>query len=304
MQQIIPHLWYDTQAVEAANWYVSIFERSAIHRVSQLHDTPSGDVDTVEFELDGVSFSAISAGPYFALNSSISLMVTCHSAEEVDRLYASLGEGASIMMPLGAYPFSKRYVWLEDKFGLNWQLCYFETDEITQNIRPVLLFAADACGKAEEALLFYESIFPGSAAGYINHYQPGEAGDPRAKTNYAELTLLGLQFVAMDHGIGGDEPFNEAFSFMVLCETQDEIDRYWDALSAVPEAEQCGWLKDKFGLSWQIVPAQMSVMLASATPEEAQRITEAFLQMKKLDIHALEAARLGHKSGKAEHKEA
>ena len=125
---------------------------------------------------------------------------------------------------------------------------------------PSLLFAADACGKAEEAILFYERIFPGSAAGYINHYQPGEAGDPRAKTNYAELTLLGFQLVAMDHGVGGDEPFNEAFSFMVLCETQDEIDRYWDALSAVPEAEQCGWLKDKFGLSWQIVPAQMSEM--------------------------------------------
>ncbi len=293
MQQIVPHLWYDSQAVEAANWYVSIFAHSAIKSVSQLHDTPSGDVDTVEFELDGVSFSAISAGPYFTLNSAISLMVTCRSAEEVDRLYASLGEGAEILMPLGAYPFSKRYVWLEDKFGLSWQLCYFETDEITQKIRPVLLFAADVCGKAEEALAFYHSVFPGSAWGYVNHYLPGEARDPRAKTNYAEMTLLGHQFVAMDHGIGGDEPFNEAFSFMVLCETQAQIDDYWEKLSAVPEAEQCGWLKDKFGLSWQIVPVQMNEMLASATPEEAQRITQAFLQMKKLDIRALEEARLG-----------
>jgi len=293
MQLIVPHLWFDTQAVEAANWYVSLFEHSEITSVSQLHDTPSGDVDTVEFTLDGVDFSAISAGPIFELNSSISLMVTCRSAEEVDRLYASLGEDASILMPLGSYPFSKRYVWLADKFGLNWQLCYFETGEIAQKIRPVLLFGADVCGKAEEALTFYQSVFPDTDLGYVNHYLPGEAGDPRAKTNYAEITLLGNQFVAMDHGVGGDEQFNEAFSFMVLCADQAEIDYYWEKLSAVPESEQCGWLKDKFGLSWQIVPTIMGEMLSSATPEEAQRITEAFLQMKKLDIAALEQARLG-----------
>ena len=293
MQQIVPHLWFDTQAVEAANWYVSLFEQSEITSVSQLHDTPSGDVDTVEFTLDGVDFAAISAGPYFELNSAISLMVTCHSAEEVDRLYASLGAGATIMMPLGAYPFSKRYVWFLDKFGLSWQLCYFETREITQKIRPVLLFSAAACGKAEEAFAFYQSVFPGTVPAYVSHYLPGEAGDPRAKTNYAETTLLGNQFVAMDHGLGGDELFNEAFSFMVLCDDQAQIDYYWEKLSAVPEAEQCGWLKDKFGLSWQIVPAQLGELLSSAKPEEAQRITEAFLSMKKLDIRALEQARLG-----------
>jgi len=293
MQQIIPHLWFDTQAVEAANWYVSLFEYSTLNRISQLHDTPSGDVDTVDFTLGGVEFFAISAGPYFSLNSAVSLMVTCYSADEVDRLYQQLSDGASIMMPLGEYPFSKRYVWLEDRFGLNWQLCYFETTEITQKIRPVLLFGADVCGRAEEALQFYQSVFPDNVPGYVNHYLPGEAGDPRAKTNYAELTLLGHQFVAMDHGIGGDETFNEAFSFLVLCDTQDQIDFYWEKLSAVPEAEQCGWLKDKFGLSWQIAPRVLNEMLSAATPEEAKRITEAFLQMKKLDIRALERAKQG-----------
>ena len=293
MHKIVPHLWFDTQAIEAANLYVSLFEHASITRVSQLHNTPSGDVDTVEFTLDGVDFSAISAGPYFSLNSAISLMVTCRSAEEVDRLYEGLQAGAKIMMPLGAYPFSKRYVWLQDRFGLHWQLCYFETGEIAQKIRPVLLFSADACGKAEEALKFYEGVFPGAVPGYVNHYQPGEAQDSRAKTNYAESTLLGHQFVAMDHGVTGEEQFTEAFSFMVLCDTQDEIDYYWDKLSAVPEAEQCGWLKDKFGLSWQIVPSMMNDLLYAATPEEASRITEAFLDMKKLDIRALEAAKRG-----------
>ena len=293
MQKIIPHLWFDTQAVEAATLYVSLFENAKINRVNTLKGTPSGDVATVEFELDGVSFSAISAGPIFELNAAISLMVTCRSVEEVDRLYAGLSVGATELMPLGEYPFSKRYVWLADRFGLNWQLTCFETDEISQKIRPNLLFAGDACGKAEEALSFYQSVFPGAYTGYTNHYQPDEAEDVRAKVNYAELTLLNHQFIAMDHGAGGDEMFNEAFSFMVLCDDQTEIDYYWEKLSAVPEAEQCGWLKDRFGLSWQIVPKNMSEMLANASEEERQRITTAFLDMKKLDVSLLEQARLG-----------
>ena len=293
MQQIISHLWYDTGAVEAATLYVSLFEHSKILQISTLHDTPSGDVDTVDFELDGVHFTAISAGPYFTLNASVSLMVTCRSADEVDRLYAGLSEGATELMPLGEYPFSKRYVWLADRFGLNWQLTYFETNEITQKIRPNLLFANEVCGKAGEAFTFYESVFPGSMPGYVNHYAEGEAEDDRAKINYAELTLLGSQFIAMDHGFGEGDSFNEAFSFMVLCKDQSEIDYYWEKLSFVPEAEQCGWLKDKFGLSWQIVPANMGDQLAAATQEEKARMTEAFLAMKKLDIAALERARLG-----------
>ena len=148
MQKIIPHLWFDTQAVEAAKWYASIFEQAELTSVTQLHGTPSGDVDTVEFTLDGVDLSAISAGPFFELNSSISLMVTCRSAEEVDRLYAALSQCGTELMPLGEYPFSKRYVWLADRYGLNWQLTFFETDEISQKIRPNLLFAIEFWWKA------------------------------------------------------------------------------------------------------------------------------------------------------------
>ena len=293
MQQIVPHLWFDTQAVEAANLYVSLFERSRILQVSVLHDTPSGDVDTVEFELGGVRFSAISAGPIFSLNSAVSLMVTCRSAEEVNRLYAVLSQGGTEFMPLGEYPFSKRYVWLADRYGLNWQLTFFETDEISQKIRPNLLFANEVCGKAEEAFAFYASVFPDSIPGYVNHYHPDEAQDARAKTNYAELTLLGHQLIAMDHAAGEGDPFNEAFSFMVLCKDQQEIDYYWDKLSYVPEAEQCGWLKDRFGISWQIVPAMLADQLASGSPEVRARMTKAFLAMNKLDIAALDRARLG-----------
>jgi predicted 3-demethylubiquinone-9 3-methyltransferase (glyoxalase superfamily) len=153
MQKIVPHLWFDKEAKEAAEFYASVFPSSKVTNVTTLHDTPGGDTEVVSFELFGQPFQAISAGPLFK--------------------------------------------------------------------------------------------------------------------------------------------FNEAISFIVHCETQDEIDRYWEKLSADPEAEQCGWLKDRFGLSWQIVPSRMEEMLESGTEEQRARVTQAFLPMKKLDIARLEAAYRG-----------
>jgi predicted 3-demethylubiquinone-9 3-methyltransferase (glyoxalase superfamily) len=153
MQKIVPHLWFDKEAREAAEFYSSVFPDSKVKSVTTLHDTPSGDADVVSFELSGQPFMAISAGPLFK--------------------------------------------------------------------------------------------------------------------------------------------FNESISFMVYCDTQEEIDYYWEKLSAVPEAEQCGWLKDKYGLSWQIVPRRMDELLESGTPEQVARVTQAFLPMKKLDIAALERAFAG-----------
>ena len=291
MQKLVPHLWYDKEAVEAAQWYVKIFEDSKIIHISTMPDTPSGDVDTVDFQLAGMRFLAISAGPYFALNASVSLMVACSTPEEVNRLYESLSAGGTELMPLGEYPFSKRYAWIQDKYGLSWQLILTEDGKAQQKIRPTLLFAGDVCGKAEEAIAYYLSVFSESSKGHVSYYHAGEAMDRRAKVNYGELNIMGNQLVAMDHGFGGDFTFNEAFSFMILCKDQAEIDYYWEKLSFVPEAEQCGWVKDPFGLSWQIVPEKMNEMMASSTKEEFKHITAAFLQMKKLDIAAIERAR-------------
>lgn len=293
MQKIIPHLWFDKEAVEAANLYVSLFENSKVTNTTIIPDTPSGDAELVDFELAGFKISAISAGPYFKLNPSISLMVACSTPEEVDRLHKELAYNGAELMPLGEYPFSKRYAWVQDRYGVNWQLFLVENIEEHQRIRPSLLFSGEACGKAEEAIELYLSVFKDSSKGYINHYAAGEAMDPRAKINYAEVNLLRTQFIAMDHGFGADFTFNEAFSFMVLCDNQEEIDYYWEKLSHVPEAEQCGWIKDKFGLSWQIVPSNMNEILMQGTKEEVKRVTEAFLQMKRFDLAALEKARLG-----------
>lgn len=298
IKRIIPHLWYDKEALEAANLYVSLFENSKIVHVSTINDTPSGDAQMVTFELAGFPFAAISAGPFFTLNPAISLMVACETREEVERLYQQLKEGAILLMPLDEYPFSKYYVWLQDKYGLNWQLMLAENALEVPKIRPTLLFAGDSCGKAQEAMDYYASVFPETKINFVSHYSEGEAEDYRAKVNYAEIKIYGTSFIVMDHRAGGEFSFNEAFSLMVPCENQKEIDYFWDKLSFVPEAEQCGWLKDRFGVSWQITPVHIDDIFANGTPEEAKRVTEAFLKMKKFDLAALERARLGTEAEK------
>lgn len=290
MQKIIPHLWYDKEALEAATWYTELFEDSKIIQTSIISDTPSGDAQTVDFQLAGMRFCAISAGPYFSINPSISLMVACTSPEEVDRLHSSLSAGGIELMPLGEYPFSKRYAWVQDKYGLSWQLMLVDSDKEQQRIRMSLLFAGEACGKAEEALDYYASVFEGAEKGYVNYYQKGEVPEERAVINYSELNVDGNQIVIMDHGMGGDFTFNEAFSLMVSCKDQEEIDYFWEKLSFVPESEQCGWVKDQFGLSWQIVPERMDEIMEGTTEDGRKRVMDALLKMKKLDIAALEKA--------------
>ncbi len=293
MQKIIPHLWFDKEAVEAAGLYTELFEDSKIISIGTIPNTPSGDTDIVDFQLAGLRFMAISAGPVFSFNPSVSLMVSCNTKEEVDRLYSQLSVNGTELMPLGEYPFSKWFAWIQDRYGLNWQLMLTEKTEGIQRIRPTLLFSGEACGKAEAAIDYYVSVFEKSNKGYVNDYAAGEAVDSRAKINYGELSLFGNQFIAMDHGYGADFTFNEAFSFLIQCENQQEIDYYWDKLSFVPEAEQCGWAKDQFGLSWQIAPRILNDILTHGTKEEVRRVTEAFLKMKKLDIAAIEKARFG-----------
>jgi predicted 3-demethylubiquinone-9 3-methyltransferase (glyoxalase superfamily) len=293
MQKIVPHLWYDKEAKEAATFYISLFDQSKLLNVTVLGDTPSGDTEVVNFELAGQKFSAISAGPYFKFNPSISLMVACSTIDEVNTKWKALSEGGQELMPLGEYPFSKWYGWIQDRYGLSWQLMLVDSGEIIQKITPNLLFSNEACGKAEEAVRYYAEVFEDSEVGLISKYGEGEAQSPNAKINYAAFKLDGMSFSAMDNAFDVDFHFNEAFSLMVNCEDQKEIDYFWDKLSAVPEAEQCGWVKDKFGVSWQIVPSNFDDVLFNGTKEEVQRVTEAFLKMKKFDLEALERARLG-----------
>jgi predicted 3-demethylubiquinone-9 3-methyltransferase (glyoxalase superfamily) len=243
---------------------------------------------------------AISAGPLFKFNPSVSFHVNCRTKGEVDEIWERISQGGKILMPLGAYPFSERYGWAEDRYGLSWQLIFAGEGEITQKITPALMFVGKVCGKTQEALNFYTSVFKNSpaaakAAGrtkadILARYGKGEEPDTEGSVKYASFTLLGQEFGAMDSAWEHKFAFNEAISFIVPCETQEEIDYFWERLSADPNAGQCGWLKDKFGLSWQVTPTVMNDMLRSKDKERIARVTQAFLKMKKFDIDALKRA--------------
>jgi predicted 3-demethylubiquinone-9 3-methyltransferase (glyoxalase superfamily) len=152
-----------------------------------------------------------------------------------------------------------------------------------QKITPFLWFDH----QAEEAASFYVSIFPNSKLVKVSRY--GEAGPgPAGSAMTVEFQLDGQSFVALN---GGPHfKFTEAISFVVNCQTQDEVDSYWEKLSAGGAQVQCGWLKDKFGLSWQIVPTVLPELLSNPDPAKSQRVMKAMLTMKKLDIHALKQA--------------
>ncbi len=257
MQRIIPHLWFDKEAKEAADFYVSTFPKSRVKYTTVIHNTPSESVDIVTFELLGLEFQAISAGPLFKFNPSVSFHVTCKTKEEVDKIWNKLSHGGQVLMELGAYPFSERYGWLQDKYGLSWQIIYSSGAHVKQKITPVIMFVGSVSGKAEEAVNFWTSIFREANVAAILHYGKGEEPDKEGTLKYGAFSLFGQEFGAMDSAYEHAFAFNEAISFIVNCDTQEEIDYFWEKLSAVPEAEQCGWLKDKFGFSWQVVPTNI-----------------------------------------------
>lgn len=293
MQKIIPHLWFAKEAKTAAEFYVSVFGGdSAVINTNILHGTPSGDAETVNFKIWDLEIMSISAGPYFKFNPSVSISAQCRSEEEIDRMYAALVEGGSVLMSFDWYPWGAKYAWINDRYGVSWQLNFFKDQGMVKDrMSPSLMFIGENTGKAEEAMQFYTSIFPDSTIDFIARYEEGEsAADKPGTVNHGEFKLCGRTFLALDSALEHAFNFNEAVSLLVKCDSQEEIDRYWEKLSTVPEAEQCGWLKDRYGLSWQIVPAVMDEMMASGDQEKIARVTQAFLQMKKFDIARLQTA--------------
>ncbi len=270
MAKITPHLWFDREARQAAEFYSSLLPDSKIKSASKLGDTPSGTVELVSFQLAGQDFAGISAGPHFKFTPAVSFLVACATKDEVDALWRELSPGGSPLMPLASYPFSEHYGWIQDRYGLSWQVMFMGARPFAQKIVPTLMFTEAHRGQAEEAIRFYASVFRDANVGEIMRYGSNEEPDRAGTVKHAGFTLEGQQFAARDSARAHGFSFNEAISFMVRCETQEEIDYYWGKLSADPKAEQCGWLKDKFGLSWQVVPTIMSQMLGAATKRESR----------------------------------
>lgn len=292
--KIVPHLWFNTEANEAAAFYVSVFPDSRITSRTTLRDTPSGDTDVVTFDLAGQRFIAISAGPLFRFNPSISFILNFDPSKDenakksLDAMWQVLSEGGTPLMPLDKYPFSERYGWVADRYGVSWQLILSDPEgEERPFIVPSLMFVGSNAGRAEEAIHFYTSVFRDARRGLVARYGKGQEPEQEGTIMFADFMLENQWFAAMDSAQKHDFGFNEAISLLVDCQTQEEIDYYWDKLSAVPEAEQCGWLKDKFGVSWQVTPADLEAMMNEGTPEQVRRVTEAFLEMKKFDLAEL-----------------
>ncbi len=302
MRGITPNLWFDDQARVAAEFYTSLFPDSRVTGMTTLHGVPSptGSSDIVTFQLWGHPFMAINAGPIFSFNPSVSLMVNFDPSKvddaprRLETVWKALSQGGSALMPLDKYPFSERYGWVKDRFGLSWQLILTDPKgEPRPFIMPSLLFTGAVAGKAEEAVDFYLSAFKGSRRGTVARYPAGMEPDQAGTIMFSDFLLAGEWLVAMDSAREHDFAFNEAVSLVVNCDTQEEIDDIWARLTAVPEAEQCGWLKDRYGLSWQVVPVAMGQMMREGTREQVDRVTKAFLPMKKLDLSALQRAYQG-----------
>ena len=283
IQKIIPHLWFDKEITE---FYISLFDNSKIKNITTITGTPSGDCDIITFDLAGQEFMAISAEPFFKLNPSISFFVVFNNEKDIKNVWNKLIKGGKALMPYNTYPWAHKYGWLEDKYGLSWQLSWSEYHKLSQKITPFLMFTKDKAGKTKEAIDTYTNIFPNSKIEMIVPYTKDD-GDKEGFIKHSNFTLAGQNFMAMDSSAQHNFSFNEAISFIVKCDTQEEIDYYWKKLSAVPEAEQCGWLKDKYGISWQIVPEIMDEIMKSENKEKIEQVTKEFLKMKKFNIAKL-----------------
>ncbi|OGD21357.1 MAG: hypothetical protein A2W03_04730 [Candidatus Aminicenantes bacterium RBG_16_63_16] len=299
MQKIISNLWFDSQAEEAAKFYTSLFKNSRIGKTThygkagfEIHHQPEGKLMTVEFELEGQAFIGLNGGPVFKFTPAVSFLIACQTKAEVEALWEKLSAGGTALMELGEYPFSERYGWTQDRFGLSWQVMAMGDRKITQKIIPTLMYVGDVCGRAEEAVNLYASVFHNSKVGDILRYGKDEAPDREGTIKHAAFTLEGQEFAAMESAYDHKFTFNEAMSFLVRCESQAEIDYYWDKLTpgGDPQAQICGWLKDKFGVSWQVTPTVLEEMLQDPDQEKVERVTNAFLKMKKSDIGELRKA--------------
>lgn len=294
MQRIVPCLWFDHTAAEAADFYVSAF---ADARILDTHYYPTeglpdfqkdfaGKPLSVDFEIAGYHFIALNAGPEFTINPSISFMVNFDPSRDpaardhLDALWAALTDGGEVHMPLDAYDFSPRYGWVQDRFGVNWQLILTHPDGAERpTIVPSLMFSNRVQNRAQEAITFYAGVF-GGRVGFVAPRPEPQGPAPQGSVMFGDVDLLGQWFAAMDSGVEQDFTFNCGVSLVVECADQAEIDHYWSELSAVHEAEQCGWCADTFGVSWQVVPVNMADLMAK--PGAYDKL----LAMKKLEIAA------------------
>lgn len=281
---IFPCLWFDTESKEAAEFYCQVFDGKI------TADTPV----VMNIDLFGQKLMLLNGGPHFTKNPSVSFMVICKTEEEVQQYWDQLIEGGIALMALDSYSWSKKYGWVQDKYGVTWQLFLGDKPE-SQRIVPTLMFIHQNNGKAKEAMEFYTQTFPNSGIGNILKYGDGGEGhsisEPAENVQHAQFTIDGYSFFCMDNSYDHQFDFNEGISIVIMTDSQEETDHLWNTLISEGGRESmCGWLKDRYGLSWQIVPKRLIQLMNDSDQEKSQKVVQAMMKMQKIVIKDLEEA--------------
>jgi len=275
-EPITPCLWYNGQAKEAADLYCSVFNNAKITAQSPI---------VTGINVSGQNITLLDGGPMYQPNPSISFYYICDNEEELDCIWDAFSKEGTVMMPLDKYPWSKKYGWITDKFGISWQLALSDMSEVGQKITPCFLFTGKQYGRVDEAIAHYSNIFEDASVDGILRYGTNEQPDEEGKVKHAQVNLNGQKFMLMESARAHAFTFTEGVSLTIHCETQQEIDHYWERLTESGEESMCGWLKDKFGVSWQIIPTMLSKLMSD--PAKAGKAAKAFMAMRKFNIEQL-----------------
>jgi predicted 3-demethylubiquinone-9 3-methyltransferase (glyoxalase superfamily) len=255
-------------------------------RYGEAGPGPKDSVMIQTFQLIGHEFIALNGGPVkgFIFNESILFFVYCKTEEEISKLFKILSDGGEILIPLDKYPFSEKFVWFNDRYRISWQLSLAKHN---QKITPLLWFE----NHADEAMNYYTSVISGiggndSGIKSLSRFGVNENG-PAGKVQHATFTLNGQEYMAMD---GNKKHFTPAISLLINCDTQKEVDELWEKLSTGGKTSQCGWLTDKFGVTWQIVPTILGKLMSDPDLKKSQRVMKAMLKMTKIESDILKKA--------------
>jgi predicted 3-demethylubiquinone-9 3-methyltransferase (glyoxalase superfamily) len=281
-QQITPCLWFDNQAKEAATFYCAQFMNAKVLAQSPI---------VSEIEVSGQNFILLDGGPMYKPNPSISFFYICETEEELDKAWKGFSKEGQVLMPLDKYDWSEKYGWVNDKYGVSWQFSIGKIEDTGQKITPCLMFVGEQYGRAEEAINHYAAVFKNSEVDGILRYGSNESPEVEGKVKHAQMVLNGQKLMLMESALTHEFGFSEGVSLTIHCDTQDEIDYYWKKLTEGGEESMCGWLKDKFGVSWQVIPNILSKIMTD--PKKAGKAAQAFMQMRKFEIEKLVQATLG-----------
>lgn len=275
-KDITPCLWFNNQAPEAASMYCTAFKNSKITSQSPI---------VTEIDVAGQKFILLDGGPMYKPNASISFYYICEDAQELELIWDTFSKEGTVIMPLDTYPWSKKYGFITDKFGIAWQFALGKISDVGQKITPCFLFTGKQYGMADEAIKLYASIFENTTVDGILRYSADELPETEGKIKHAQISFDGQKLMLMESADVSGIAFTEGVSLTVYCDTQEEIDYYWNAFTDSGEESMCGWLKDKFGVSWQIIPTMLGKVMSD--PAKAGKAAQAFMSMRKLNIEQI-----------------